>query len=158
ATLGFSRAGFYFNSGTTVGLPGWIHPGTPVGAIVVGGGTTLNGASQITNAGTNAGSNLSAVRNLFTFADHVNLIHGKHNFDFGVWLQRLQSNDILIQNQYGQISFTSLQTFLQGTVSTYTYAPSYTPMSWRSLEGAWYVEDSFKLKPNFELRAGFRAE
>ena len=38
----------------------------PVGAVVVGGGTTLNGASQITNGGTNAGSNLTAVRNLFT--------------------------------------------------------------------------------------------
>src|ERR1700732_4874162 len=56
-TFGFSRGRFYFNGGTTVNLPGWINPGQPVDAVVVGGGTTLNGASQITNGGTHAGSN-----------------------------------------------------------------------------------------------------
>lgn len=39
ATFGFSRGGFYFNGQTTVSLPGWIHQGQPVGALVVGGGT-----------------------------------------------------------------------------------------------------------------------
>jgi len=158
ATFGFSRGRFYFNGGTTVNLPGWIHTGQPVGAVVVGGGTTLNGASQITNGGTNAGSNLSATRNLFTVSDQVTFSHGKHLFTVGGWLQRLQANDILVQDQYGQISFTNLQTFLQGKVSTYTYAPSYTPLAWRSLEGAFYVEDAIKVKPSLELRVGFRGE
>jgi hypothetical protein len=158
ATFGFSRGGFYFNSGATVNLPGWIHLGQPVGAVVVGGGTTLNGASQITNGGTNAGSNLSAARNLYTASDQVTLARGKHLFNFGGWLQQLQANDILVQEQYGQVSFTNLQTFLRGKVSTYTYAPSYTPLSWRSLEGAFYSEDAIKLKPSLELRIGFRAE
>jgi hypothetical protein len=158
ATVGFSRGAFYFNSGTTVELPGWVHADQPVGAVVVGGGTTLNGASQITNGGTNAGSNLSAVRNLFTVSDQVTFTRGDHLFSFGGWLQRLQSNDTLLQDQYGQASFTNLQTFLQGNVSTYTYAPSFTPLNWRSLEGALYAEDAIKLKPSFELRIGFRAE
>ena len=158
ATFGFSRGAFYFNTGTTVDLPSWIHEGQPVGAIVVGGGTTLNGASQITNGGTNAGSNLRAVRNLFTMSDQVTLTRGIHLLNFGAWFQHLQSNDSLIQDQYGQISFTSLQTFLQGKVSTYTYAPTYTPLSWRSLEGALYLEDTIRLKPSFELRVGFRGE
>jgi hypothetical protein len=157
-TFGFSRGGFYFNGGTTANLPGWIHPGQPVGAVVVGGGTTLNGASQITNGGTNAGSNLTAVRNLFTESDQVTFTHGRHSFDFGLWFQRLQANDNLIQDQYGQASFTNLQTFLQGKVSTYTYAPSFTPLSWRSIEGAFYAEDAVKLKPSVELRIGFRGE
>ncbi len=158
ATFGFSRGAFYFNSGTTVSLPGWIHDGQPVGALVVGGGTTLNGASQITNGGTNAGSNLSAVRNLYTASDQVSFTHGSHLFSFGGSLQWLQSDDVLVQDQYGQISFTNLQTFLKGNVSTYTYAPSYTPLSWRSLEGAFYAEDAIKLKPSLELRIGFRGE
>ncbi|HEV1994911.1 MAG TPA: carboxypeptidase-like regulatory domain-containing protein [Candidatus Acidoferrum sp.] len=158
AIFGFSRGGFYFNGGTTVNLPGWIHPGQPVGAVVVGGGTTLNGASQITNGGTNAGSNLTAVRNLFTASDQVTFTHGRHSFDFGLWFQRIQANDNLIQDQYGQASFTNLQTFLQGQVSTYTYAPSSTPLSWRSIEGAFFVEDAIKLKPSVELRIGFRGE
>ena len=158
ATFGFSRGAFYFNSGTTVNLPGWIHSDQPVGAVVVGGGTTLNGASQITNGGTNAGSNLSAARNLYTLSDQVTLVHGNHLFTFGGKLQEVQANDLLLQDQYGQISFTNLQAFLQGKVSTYTYAPSRTPLSWRSLEGAYFVEDAIKLKPSLELRVGFRGE
>jgi hypothetical protein len=158
ATFGFSRGAFYFNSGTTVNLPGWIHPDQPVGAVVVGGGTTLNGASQITNGGTNAGSNLRAVRNLYTVSDQVTFVHGNHLFTFGGKLQQVQANDVLVQDQYGQVSFTNLQTFLQGNVSTYTYAPSHAPLSWRSLEGAFYSEDAIKLKPTLELRAGFRVE
>ena len=158
ATFGFSRGGFYFDSGTIVGLPGWIHENQPVGAVVIGGGTTLNGASQITNGGTNAGSNLTAARNLFTGSDQVTLTRGKHLLTFGAWLQRLQANDVLIQDQYGQASFTNLQSFLQGNVSTYTYAPKYTPLGWRSLEGAFYAEDAIRVKPSLEVRIGFRGE
>jgi len=73
-------------------------------------------------------------------------------------LQQLQSNDSLVQDQYGQVSFSSLQAFLQGNVSTYTYAPSYTPLSWRSFEGAFYVEDVIKVTPSWERRVGFRGE
>jgi len=43
-------------------------------------------------------------------------------------------------------------------VSTFTYAPSYTALSWRQLESAVYAEDAIKLKPSLELRLGFRAE
>ena len=175
-TIGFSRGAFHFNSGVTgpaTSVPtAWIDTtGVAVpGAVVVGGGTTLNGASQITNGGTNAGSNLNVVRNLFTATDQVSITHGKHLFNFGVWFERLQSNDSLVQDQYGQISFSSLQTFLAGTVSTYTslgppsstFTPSYTglvtPLSWRSLEGAFFAEDAIKLTPSLELNLGFRAE
>ena len=158
AVFGYSRGAFFFDSNTTVDLPSWIHVGQPVGAVVVGGGTTLNGASQITNGGTNAGSNLRAVRNLFTGSDQLFYTRGRHTLTFGGWVQRIQSNDSLVQDQYGQVSFTNLQTFLQGQVSTYTYAPSYTPLGWRSTEGAVFVEDAIKVKPNLEVRLGFRAE
>jgi hypothetical protein len=158
ATFGFSRGAFYFNSGTTVDLPGWLHDGQPVGALVVGGGTTLNGASQITNGGTNAGSNLTAVRNLFTVTDQVTLTRGRHLLSFGSSLQRIQANDALVQDQYGQASFSNLQSFLQGRVSTYTYAPASTPLGWRSLEGAFFAEDTIRVKPSLEVRIGFRGE
>ena len=98
-----------------------------MGALVVGGGTTLNGASQITNGGTNAGSNLTAVAQSVHHHRSGDPHHGKHLMKLGVWFERVQANDTLIQDQYGQASFTSLQTFLQGTVSTYTYAPSCHP-------------------------------
>lgn len=158
AVFGFSRGAFFFDSNTATDLPSWIHVGQPVGAVVVGGGTTLNGASQITNGGTNAGSNLRAVRNLFTFSDQLSYTHGRHTVSFGGWVQRIQSNDSLVQDQYGQVSFTNLQTFLQGQVSTYTYASSCVPLGWRTTEGSLFAEDAIKIKPNLEVRLGFRAE
>ena len=42
----------------------------------------------------------------------------------GGWLQLLESNDNLAQDQDGQASFASLTTFLQGTIKTFTYVPS----------------------------------
>lgn len=158
ATFGFSRGAFFFDSNTSTDLTGWIHKDQPVGAVVVGGGTTLNGASQITNGGTNAGSNLTAVRNLFTGNTQLTITYGKHLLSIGGWIQRIQANDTLIQDQYGQASFTNLQSFLQGKVSTYTYAPSYTPLGWRTLEGAAYAEDAIHVTPSLEVRLGFRAE
>ena len=63
---------------------------------------------QITQAGPNVGSNNTATRNLFTVDDHVFWSHGRHQIEAGVWLQRIQSNDLLAQDQYGQASFSTL--------------------------------------------------
>ncbi len=155
--FGFSRGGYFFTGATPIDLPGWVE-GKPIGAIVIGGGTALNGASQISLAGTNAGSNLRAVRNLYTFDDHVYISHGRNQLEAGVWLQRLQSNSNLAQYQNGQASFGSLSAFLQGTVSTFTVIPSPTELGWRSLEAAGFAQDTLRLWPNLEFRLGFRFE
>ncbi|HVH89451.1 MAG TPA: carboxypeptidase-like regulatory domain-containing protein [Terriglobales bacterium] len=157
ARIGFSRAGYFFNGDTPVSVPGWVS-GSPIGALVVGGGTASNGASQLGPAGTNAGDNMRTTRNLFTYDDRVTLTHGAHQIEAGAWFQQLQANDDLAQFQYGQASFTSLASFLQGTVSTFTVVPSPTPLNWRSLEAAGFFDDTLKLKPNLQLRAGFRFE
>jgi hypothetical protein len=154
---GFSR-GSYFFTGTTEGdLPGWVGS-APIGAVVIGGGTALNGASQISLAGTNAGSNLRAVRNLFTLDDHIAFTHGIHQFAAGIWGQQIQANDNLAQYQYGQASFGSLTSFLQGTISTFTAVPAPTPLGWRSREIAGFVQDTIHLRKNLDVRVGFRFE
>ena len=155
--VGFSRASYFFTGYTPVSVPGWVA-GEQIGAIVISGSTASNGASTITGAGTNVGSNNRTARNLFTADDHVYWSRGRQQIEAGGWLQRLQSNDLLAQNQFGQASFSTLQTFLQGTVATFTVVPSPTELGWRSLEVAEFVEDTIKLTPRLELRAGFRAE
>jgi hypothetical protein len=157
ARFGYSRASFYFNGYTPVAVNGWVA-GKPIGAIVISGSTASNGASQITQAGTNVGSNNTTARNLFTFDDHIYWSRGNHQVEAGVWLERVQSNDQLAQSQYGQASFSTLQSFLQGTVKTFTVVPSPTELGWRSLEGAGYIEDTWKVAKRLELRAGFRFE
>ena len=157
ARVGYSRASFFFIGTVPVNVPGWVD-GKPIGAIVIAGSTASNGSSQITGAGANVGSNNATARNLFTFDDHIFWSRGRHQIEAGGWLQRLQSSDNLAQNQYGQASFASLATFLQGTVKTFTVVPAPTELGWRSLMGAGYVEDTVRLTPRLELRAGFRFE
>src|SRR5437867_9327532 len=58
----------------------------------------------------------------------------------------------------GLATFSSLSSFLQGTVSNFTVPPITTPLGFRSLEGAWYVQDSIRLLSNLNLRLGLRHE
>ncbi len=155
--VGYSRASFGFNSIVDGGVAGWVD-GAPVGAIVISGSTASNGASQITLAGANTGSNNQTARNLFTLDDHIYWTHGRHQIEAGFWLQRLQSNDFLAQNQYGQASFSTLKTFEAGTVSKFTIVPAPTELGWCSLFGAGFLEDAWKVNPRLEIRAGFRFE
>lgn len=157
ARFGYSRAGYFFTGEVPVDIPGWLA-GAPIGAIVVGGGTASSGASQFSPAGTNNGSNLRAARNLFTWDEHVGISHGQHQITAGWWLQRVQANDNLVQSQYGQASFNSLSSFLAGNIATFTVAPAPTPVGWRQTEGAGFVDDAIKARPNLEIRLGFRFE
>ncbi|HEX5227347.1 MAG TPA: carboxypeptidase-like regulatory domain-containing protein [Bryobacteraceae bacterium] len=162
ARLGFSRAGYFFTGVPTPGtpaadLPGFL-PGIQLGALVVGGSAASNPAAQLSLAGSNNGSNLHIARNIFTYEDQVSFTHGRHQFTFGAWFQRLQSNEEIALSQFGQATFTSLGTFLQGTISSLLIDPTPTPLGWRSLFGAAYVEDVIRLTPRLTLSLGFRDE
>ncbi len=159
---GFSRAGYFFTGEPTPGtpaaeLPGFLE-GARIGALVVGGSAASNPAAQLSLAGSNNGSNLTLARNIFTYEDRVSYTRGRHQLTAGVWLQRLRSNERLALSQYGQATFTSLQTFLQGTAATFLYDPAPTQMHWRSYFGAWYVQDTVRLRPGLTASLGFRAE
>jgi len=157
ARAGFSRGAYFFTGETSVDVPGWID-GAPIGAVVIGGSTASNGATQLSPAGTNVGNNLRVVRNVFTYEDNVDITRSIHHWQAGVWLQRMQSNDIMAQAQNGQATFGSIAGLLQGQVTNFTAVPTPTPLGWRSLEGAFYVQDTMKLTPNLELSLGFRDE
>jgi hypothetical protein len=162
ARFGFSRAGYFFTGEPTPGTPAASVPaflsGRQVGAVVVGGSAASNPQAQIGLAGSNNGSNLPIVRNLFTYEDRVTLSRGRHQMSFGAWFQQFQSNETINLSQYGQATFTSLQTFLTGTTSTFLFSPAPTEMNWRSLFGALYAQDVIRIDPKFMLSLGFRAE
>ena len=161
ARVGYSRASFYFLGSVPADIQSQTSTfvvGKPTGAIVIAGSTASNGASQVSAAGVNVGSNNAITRNLFTFDDHIFYSVGKHQIEVGAWIQRLQSNDNLAQNQYGQASFASLATFLAGNIKTFTVVPQATELGWRTLFADFYVEDTFHLTPRVEVRAGIRTE
>jgi len=157
ATAGYSRASYFYTGESGVDAPGFIA-GDQVGAVVIGGSATPNTASSITMAGSNNGSHLFATRNLFTYEDQMSVVKGINQISAGVWFQRVQSNDELALGQYGQATFSSLQNFLEGTVTTFTAVPSPTPLGWRSWEGAWFVQDQIRVTPRFTLSLGLRDE
>ncbi len=162
ARFGFSRAGYFFTGEPTPGTPAAGVPGFlighPVGAVVVGGSAASNPSAQLGLAGSNNGSNLRIARNLFTYEDRVTLTRRRHQISIGAWFQRFQSNETIALSQYGQATFTSLQTFLKGTISSFLFDPAPTEMNWRSLFGAFYAEDVIRLRPNLSLSVGFRYE
>jgi len=162
ARIGFSRAGYFFTGEPTPGTPAANVPGFlighPVGAVVVGGSAASNPQAQLGLAGSNNGSNLHVARNLFTYEDRLTWKRGRQQLSFGAWFQRFQSNENIALSQFGQATFTSLQTFLQGTASTFLFDPASTAMNWRSLFGAFYAEDVVRLNPKLSLSLGFRAE
>lgn len=162
ARIGFSRAGYFFTGEPTPGTPAASLPGflagRPIGAIVVGGSAASNPTAQLSLAGSNNGSNLALARNLFTYEDRVSVTKGRHLITAGAWFQRLRSNEMLALSQYGQATFTSLQTLLQGTAGSLLFDPAPTPLAWRSWYGAWYAEDAIRLSPRLTLSLGFRDE
>ena len=162
ARVGYSRAGYFFTGEPTPGTPAASVPGflsgLPVGAVVVGGSAASNPQATIGLAGSNNGSNLHIARNLFTYEDRVTLTKGRHQLSFGAWLQQFQSNEIIALSQYGQATFSSLSSFLQGTTSSFLFDPAPTAMNWRSLFGAFYAEDVFRLSPKLTLSLGLRDE
>lgn len=162
ARFGFTRAGYFFTGEPTPGTPAASVPGfltgRPVGAVVVGGSAASNPQAQLGLAGSNNGSNLRIHRNLYTFEDRVTFTRGRHQLSFGAWFQPFQSNETIALSQYGQATFASLTTFLQGTIGTFLFDPAPTEMNWRSLFGAWYAEDTVRFGRRLTVTLGFRNE
>lgn len=160
ARVGFSRAAYFYTGEPTPGTPATNVPGfvagKPVGAAVVGGSAAANPTAQLSLAGSNVGSDLHIARNLYTLEDALTFTRGRHNFSAGVWLQPLQSNEDLALTQFGQATFSGLQQFLEGTVSNFAYDPAPTEMNWRSLLGAWYMQDTIRITPKLTVSLGFR--
>ena len=168
-TVGFSRASFSLIGvnplvGTT---PGTISAnaapfvtGAGPGGIVVGGGATTTAGGTITSAGPNNAAGVDNHRNLFTYQDNVQISKGIHQLSAGVWFERLQDNEDTASRQAGAVTFASLTAFLQGAVATnqFQVVPLHTALSWRSFFGAWYVEDSIRLRRNLTIQLGLRHE
>ena len=160
ATIGFSRASFALASVPLANFPAGLSfvTGEGPGGIVVGGGATTTANGSITSAGPNNAAGVSNHRNLFTYQDTLRVIHGIHQISIGAWFQRIQDNEDSASRQLGQATFTSLTTFLQAKVSNFQVVPLHTELGWRSLFGAWFVEDSIRLRHNLTLQAGIRHE
>ena len=157
---GVSRAAFALDSFAFASYPAslsFVTGGGP-GGIVISGGNTTTGAAAITSPGPNNAAGARNARNLFTLADGLQASAGIHQMNVGVWFQKLQDNENTASRRLGVANFASLTSFLQGTTTTFQVVPNPTELAFRSRFGAWYAEDSMKLRHNVTLRAGIRHE
>ena len=159
-TVGFSRAGFSLDSFSAVNFPASLSfvTGQAPGGLIIGGTTTTTAAAAITPAGPNNAAGARNQRNLYTFTDTLQISRGIHQFNLGAWFQKLQDNENTASRRTGVANFASLTTFLQGTTSNFQVVPNPTSLSFRSWFGAWYAEDSMRLRRNLTLRVGVRHE
>ncbi len=158
--VGFSRAAFNYNSVLLQQFDpslDFVTGGGP-GGIVIGGGVTTTGNATFTSAGPNNAANVWNRRNLYTANDIVSITRGIHQVDFGFWFQRVQDNENTASRRLGQATFTSLATLQAGTVSTFQVVPAPNELGWRSIFGAWFVQDTIRVHKNLTIDAGIRHE
>src|SRR5258708_7386696 len=150
---GFSRGAFNYDAASYAPFPPgteFVKGGQP-GAITISGG-------GITAAGGNVNAGVLDRRNLFTFSDGVQIVKGVHQISAGVWIQRVQENEDTASRRLGMATFNTLQTFLQGTLTNFQVVPNHAALGWRSLFGAWYIQDAIRLRRNLTLQVGLRQE
>ena len=159
ARFGFSRASFFSDTTPTVPFPSSLSivPGRPMGSVTIGGGGGSAAASTVSVFG-NGDVNSHEHRNLFTYMDSVQTVKGRHQFNVGVWLQRIQQNSAGVEAAYGSATFASLHLFLQGQASTLAGGGLGDVVGSRQLETAFYVQDTIRATNTLTLTLGLRYE
>ena len=158
--MGFSRAGYALDplDLTTFSSNLDLVSGAGPGGFTIGGGNTTTGSAALTSAGPNNAANVWNKRNLFTYSDDIQWTHGRHQISYGVWFQRVQDNENGASRTTGVATFSSLATFLAGTVTTFQVVPDPNELGWRSLFGGMYAMDTIHLRSNLTVNLGLRDE
>ena len=156
---GFSRAAWHLDGSSTIRDSNLVFvQGKPVGSISIGA-SGLGNVGSFVGAGTNGAQQVETIhRNLFTYADDVAVVRGKHQIKAGVWFQRVQSNDDAADQRNGIASFADLTHFMQGQATQIVATLNPTEIGWRQFAAAWYVQDAMSLRPNLTLTLGLRHE
>ncbi|HYL37917.1 MAG TPA: carboxypeptidase-like regulatory domain-containing protein [Bryobacteraceae bacterium] len=156
---GFSRAALNLNTAPAVNDPNLVFvQGQPVGSITIAT-VGLGGAGSFDGGGSLGSQQVSIIaRNLFTFADDVSLIRGRHQFRFGGWAQRVQSNDNAADQRSGIAQFADLQSLMLGKALSVTATLNPLEIGWRQWAGAWYAQDTIAVQPNLTVTVGVRHE
>jgi hypothetical protein len=158
--FGYSRAAYNLDPVSLASFDPSLSfvTGAGPGGFTIGGGNTTTGSAALTSAGPNNAANVWNRRNLFTVSDGVQFNKGRHQISAGVWLQRVQDNENGASRTTGVATFASIATFLAGTVTTFQVVPDPNELGWRSLFGAWYAQDTMRLRRNLTLDLGIRQE
>ena len=132
---------FGFNRGTTDTT--FLNPTGSLYAISVAGLTSLNNGRISTGVG-----------NTFGGIDDLTWVKGKHVIKAGIEIRRVQMNQG--GSAYGTVSFNSLASFAADQSYKASITGVYPVNGLRKTDYFEYVQDEFKLRPNFTLNLGMR--
>jgi hypothetical protein len=132
---------FGFNRGTTDTT--FLNDTGTLYAISVAGLTTLNNGRSSVGAG-----------NTFSGIDDVTWVKGRHVIKAGVEFRRVQMNQG--GSAYGTVSFNNLTNFAADSSYKASITGVYPVNGLRKWDYFGYVQDEFKLRPNFTLNLGVR--
>jgi TonB-dependent receptor-like protein len=154
ARFSFTRIGYvqrpdHVNPGLSIAL-GSVE--RPIGQISVGGLPPLGHALTIP---------VGQEANIFQYLDHLTHTRGTHTIKIGVDIRRFYVNGPFDLGQNGSYTFNSLSDFLSGNVAFFLGTSATSPDSnrgYRQTNCAAFVEDEFRMTPNFTLNLGLRYE
>ncbi len=128
-----------------------LAPNKPMGALVIGGVTTLgddSNAPRIFN------------QSVLQFADDLDYIHGHHSFKFGALYNHYNSHIYAAGYDKDNVIMGSVAAFLQGQVSEYTGILPGSNFARTFLYDTmgFYAQDAWRLTPRLTLNYGMRYE
>ena len=136
----------------------------PLGAINGQTAPRLTVKSGITdvNGGANSGSRYLHIWNSYQYYDDAIWTHGNHTVKFGGGAERMLYNEHTFQNPGGRYIFNGgYTTFLSGDPTHFEAGLLNIvdfPREFRQTTFGAYVQDDWKMKPNFTVNLGIRYE
>jgi hypothetical protein len=104
----------------------------------------------------NAGSTSAQDGTTFSWLDNLSWTHGKHLIKAGVDIRKIQMNEG--SSPTGTLTYTTLADFTGNDLDTATSVANMPLKRMRKTQEAGFVQDEYKIRPNFTLNAGMRYE
>lgn len=98
------------------------------------------------------------VQNTFQYSDTLTWTNGRHNWKFGGDVHRIQANSIFDSNVRGIWLYNSWDDFAAGLPARYDQRFGSTVRGNRLYNVFGFVQDDFKVRPDFTLNLGVRLE
>ena len=92
----------------------------------------------------------------FSWLDDLSWTHGKHLIKAGVDIRRIQMNEG--SSPSGTLTYTTLADFTSNALDSATQVANMPLKRMRKTQEAGYIQDEYKIRPNFTLNAGMRYE